>query len=89
MPAIPGRLLADMHPNGTVRFVFIAHSGGGNEAPLTAMDLDAAEMDFVRTCGLTPERAAALRAELDRNKIGSVETSVDAAVAAIFRYARP
>ena len=59
---ITGRLLADMHPNGTVRMVFIAHTGGGNEAPLTATNLDAAEIDFVRTCGLTPERAAALRA---------------------------
>jgi hypothetical protein len=39
--------------------------------------------------GLTPERASALRAELDRNKVVSVETSVDAAIAAMFRYARP
>ena len=78
-----------MHPNGTVRFVFIARTGGGNEAPLTARNLDAAEMDFVRTCGLTPERASALRTELDRNRVVSVETSVDAAVAARFPYARP
>ena len=32
--------------------------------------------------------AAALRAELDRNKVVSVETSVDAAVAAKFLYAK-
>ena len=56
MPEIPGRLLADMHPNGRVRMVFIAHIGGGNELPLTARNLDTAVMDFVRTCGLTPER---------------------------------
>jgi len=56
MPEIPGRLLADMHPNGRVRMVFIAHIGGGNEAPLTAKNLDAPEIDFVKTCGLTPER---------------------------------
>jgi len=86
---IPGRLLADMHPNGAVRMVFIAHTGGGNEAPLTAKNLDAAETDFVSTCGLTPERASALRAELDRNKVVSAETTIDAAVAAKFRYARP
>jgi hypothetical protein len=43
MPGIPGKLLADLHPNGTVRMVFIAHTGGGNEAPLTAKNLDAAE----------------------------------------------
>ena len=89
MPEITGKLLADMHPNGTVRMVFIAHTGGGNEAPLTAKNLDAAETDFVRTCGLSPERASALRTELDRNKVVGVETGIDAAVAAKFRYTRP
>jgi hypothetical protein len=87
MPEITGNLLADMHPNVTVRMVFIAHTGGGNEAPLTAKNLDAAQIDFVRTCGLTPERAAALRTELDRNKVVSAETGIDAAIAAKFRYA--
>jgi hypothetical protein len=38
------------------------------------------------TCGLTPERAAALRTELDRNKVVSVETSMDDAVAEKFRH---
>ena len=89
MPEITGKLLADLHPNGTVRIVFIAHTGGGNEAPLTVKNLDAAEIDFVKMCGLTPERAAELRAELDRNKVIAVETSGDAAVAAKFRYTRP
>jgi hypothetical protein len=88
MPEITGRLLADMNPDGTVRTVFIAHTGGGNEAPLTVKNLDTAERDFVRVCGLTPERAAALRAELERNKTVGVETSVEATVAAMFRYAR-
>ena len=64
--------------------LFIASAGGGNECPLTAGSLDAAEIDFVRTCGLTPERASALRTELDRNKVVSVQTSIDAAVAARF-----
>ena len=41
-----------------------------------------------RMYDLTPERAAAPRAELDRNKTISVETSIDAAVAAKFRYAK-
>jgi hypothetical protein len=68
--------------------VFVVHTNGGNEAPLTAKDL-AAEIDFVRTCGLSPERASALRTESNRNKVASVETSVDAAVAATFRYTRP
>jgi hypothetical protein len=89
MPEIPGILLADLHPNGTVRMVFIAHKGKGHECPLTSKSLDAAEIDFVRMCGLTPERASALRTELDRNKVVIVETGIDAAVAAKFRYARP
>jgi len=78
-----------LHLNGTLRMVFIAHTGGGNECPITAKNLDAAEIDFVRTCGLTPERVAELRAELDRNKVVSAETCIDAAVAAKFRYTRP
>ena len=85
MAQIAGRLLADFHPNGTVRIVFIAHTGGGNESPLTSKNLDTAEIDFV-TYGLTPERAAALRTELERNKVVSVETSIYDAVAAKFRY---
>jgi len=89
MLKIPGRLLADLNPNATVRIVFIASDGGGNEAPFTAKSLDAAKIDFVRRCGLTQERAAELRAELDRNKVVSVETSMDDTVAAKFRYARP
>jgi hypothetical protein len=68
--------------------VFIAHVGGGNECPITAKSLDTAEMDFVRTCGLTPERASGLRAELDRNKVVSVETRIDTGIAAKFRYTR-
>ena len=35
--------------------------------------------------GLTPEGAAALRAEVERNKVASVETSIDDAVVAKFR----
>ena len=36
-----------------------------------------------------PERAAALRAELERNEVCSVEPSIDHAIAAKFRYAYP
>jgi lipoate-protein ligase B len=53
-----------------------------------ANDLNAAEIIFT-TCGLTSGRAAALRAELERNKVCSVETIIADAVAAEFRYARP
>jgi len=69
--------------------VFIAGVGGGNECPITARNLDAAEVDFVSMCGLTPERASALRMGLQTNKVSSVETSIDAAIVATFRYARP
>jgi hypothetical protein len=86
MPRITGRLLADLHPNGTVRVMFISGVGGGNEVPFTAKSLDAAEIVFM-TCGLTQERAAAMRTELERNKVVCAETSVDDAVAAEFRYA--
>jgi len=56
----PRRLLADLHPNGTVRIVFIASVGGGNETPFSAKDLDAAELfQHVRP---NAERAAELRA---------------------------
>ena len=82
MPEIPGKMLADLHPNGTVRMVFIAHTGGGNECAMTAKNLDAGEIDFVRKCGLTPQRVSALRTELDRNKVVSAETSIDAALTA-------
>ena len=68
---------------------FLAHPNGENEAPRTAKALAAAEIDFARTCGLTLERAFALRAELDRNKVVGAETSIDAAIAAKFRHARP
>jgi len=53
MAHIAGRLLADLHPNGTVRIVFIASDGGGTETPFTAENLEAAEIVFM-TCGLTP-----------------------------------
>jgi hypothetical protein len=88
MPKIPGRLLADLRPNGTVRIAFIASDGGGNETPFTAKNLDAAEVIFM-TCRLTPTRAAEIRAELEHNKVASVQTSMDDAVVEKFRRARP
>ena len=75
-----GWLLADLHLNGTVRIVFIAHSGGGNESPITAKNLHTAESEFV-TYGLTPEQAASLREELERNKSVRIETSIEDSMA--------
>jgi hypothetical protein len=89
MSEINGMLIVDLHPAGTVRIVFIAHTGGGYESPITAKNLDSAELEFVRMCGLTPERAATLRADLQRNKVSSVETSIYEAIAEKFRYTRP
>jgi hypothetical protein len=85
MAQVTGRLITDLHPNGTVRVVFLQRVGGGYERPHTAKNLDIAEGEFVNTLGLTPEKAAALRAELARNKIADTVIYVDAEVAATFR----
>jgi hypothetical protein len=84
MAKIPGALIVDMFPDGTVRLVFLADIGGGNESSVTAKDLDAAEALFV-ACGLSAELAAALRNEVERNKVASMDTSVDEEIAAKFR----
>jgi hypothetical protein len=88
MAKIPGRLIVDLLPDGTVRLMFLPTSGDGNACPITAKDIDAAEFLFLN-CGLSVESAAALRAEVSRNKVASVETSVDEDVAARFRYEFP
>ena len=88
MAKIPGRLIVDLFPDGTVRMVFLVDAGDGNASPLTAVNLDAAQVLF-RTCGLTPEGAAALRDKVQRNKVASVETSVEGTVAKKFRLTRP
>lgn len=88
MAKIPGKLMVDMFPDGSVRLVFLPTVGDKNASPVKAKDLDAAEVLFL-TCGLSKERAAALWAEVSRNKVASVETSVDEAVAAKFRYTTP
>jgi hypothetical protein len=85
MAKIPGKLMVDAFPDGTVRLVFLPSSGDRNASPVKVEDLDAAEVLFM-TCGLSKERAAALRAEVNRNKVASVETSVDEEIAAKFRY---
>ncbi len=88
MAKIPGKLMVDMFPDGTVRLVFLPTVDQRNASPVTVEDVYAAEVLFM-TCGLSQDRAAALRAEVKRNKVASVETSVDAEVAAKFRYTIP
>jgi len=88
MSKIPGRLIVDMFPDGTVRLVFLAKTGSGNASPFTAKDLDAVEALFM-TFGLTMEGAAALRGTVKRNKVASIEISIDEEIAQKFRYAEP
>ena len=88
MAKIPGRLIVDLFPDGMVRIVFLPSSGVGNEIPLTAKDLDAAEAIFMM-CGLTPAEATALRGTVMRNKVASMDVSVDEEAAAKFQYKRP
>ena len=78
----------DMFPDGTVRLVFLADIGGGNECPVTAKNLDEAEALFV-TCGLSEELAAALRNEVERKKVASLDMVVDEEIAAKFRNTIP
>ena len=85
MAQVSGRLITDLHPNGTVRMVFLPHIGGGYERPHTAKNLGMAEREFINTLGLTPENAASLRAQLERDKMAHAVISTDAEVAATFR----
>src|SRR6266699_2801274 len=84
MAEIEGKLIADLLPNGTVRIVFVPRAGGGNEVPLTVVNLTTAEKEFVSTFGVTPVGAAWMRAEVERNKIFSICVSLDDTVAAMF-----
>jgi hypothetical protein len=78
----------NLFSDGTVRIVFLASIGGGNEVPVTPEDLDAAEGLFIM-CGFMPGEAAALRGTVKRNNVAIVDTSVDEDVAAKFWYTRP
>jgi hypothetical protein len=88
MAEIPGGLIVEMFPDGRVRLVFLADIGGGNESPITAKDLDEAEALFM-TCGISAELAAALRNEVQRNKVASLNISIDENTAQRFRYTIP
>jgi len=64
MAQIAGRLLADLHPNGTVRIVFIASVGGGNETPFTAESLD---LKWLRSCSCACSTAPESRGSISAN----------------------
>jgi hypothetical protein len=84
MAEIKGTLLADWCPDGKLRVVFQVAEGTGHEPIFAVKNLDAAEKEFVRTLGLRPERAAILRAQLERNKVFCVKVTLDNAVAPMF-----
>jgi hypothetical protein len=83
MARIPGKLLIDLFPDGTVRLVFLPSADQRNASPVAVEDLYAAEILFM-TCGLSVNRAAALRAEVKRNKIASADVTVDEEIVAKF-----
>ncbi len=87
MAKIPGRLIVDLFSDGMVRIVFLPTVDQRNATPVTVEDLYAAELLFL-TCGLTTDRAAALRDEVKRSKVASTDVSVDEEVAAKFRYSK-
>lgn len=80
MAEITGRLVTLLHPNGVVRMIFIA-SVRGNGRQLVAKNLDAAELDFMQIFGLTPAKAAMLRARLERDETADVVITVEEKVA--------
>lgn len=85
MAKIPGTLLVDMSPDGSLKLAFRANVGGGEERPVNVKDLDAAEALFM-TCGLTWQNAVALRTIVTRNKVASMDTFMDEDVAMKFRH---
>ncbi len=85
---MPGRLIVDMLPDGTARIVFLSSNGDKDATPITVKNPDAAEIFFM-TCGLSAQRATALRAEMTRNKIAGVDLSAEEEIAARFRYKFP
>ena len=86
MAEVAGRLITDLHPNGTVRMVFIACKGGGNEKPHVSKDLNAA-VDLMKTF-VTPEQAMMLRGQLERDRMADAVISLEEEAAAKFRNQR-
>ena len=84
MAQIKGTLLSDLRPNGKVRMIFHVGERSGDEPIFSAKNLDTAAREFVRTFGLSPERAANLRAQLERNKVFCVQVTLDDTAAPMF-----
>ena len=88
MAKIPGRLIADLLPNRTVRIVFLPDSGEGSGYPVKETTLDKAELFFM-ACGLSAEDATTLWAEMCDNKVAGADTVVDEELAAKFLLRLP
>ena len=79
--------MVDLFPDGSVRLVFLPSRGDRNASPVIIEDLYAAEELFMM-CGLSRERAVALRAEVKRNKVASVDIRIVEEIAQKFRYTK-
>jgi hypothetical protein len=77
-----------LRPNGKVPIVFHVGERSGDEPIFSVKNLETAEREFVRTVGLSPERAANLRAQLERNKVFCVQVTLNDTVAPMFRRTR-
>jgi hypothetical protein len=79
--------MVDLFPDGSVRLVFLPSRGDRNASPVIVEDLYAAEELFMK-CGLSWERAVALRAEVKRDKVASVDIRIVEEIAQKFRYTK-
>jgi len=80
---ITGRFIADLNPNGTVRVVFLASQGGGNERPVVFENLDAA-VNFMKSF-MPLEKAVTLRQQIQRDKTADAVVEMEEKLAATFR----
>jgi hypothetical protein len=51
MARVSGRLITDLHPEGSVRIVFLQHVGGGYERWHTVENFSLAEKEFINSLG--------------------------------------
>lgn len=61
-----GYLSAELRSNGNVYTCFTPKAAA-EMRPLLCKNIDTAEVDFVRSYGLTPPQAVAFRAEIERD----------------------
>jgi hypothetical protein len=74
-----GALNAELRANGTVKTCLTVRELSGKRValrPLLAKNLATAEQDFIITYGLTPARAAAFRAQIERDGCASVPAAI-------------